>query len=304
MSQCSRPPVKRHRSEESQGGRCAPGSQSRRTLFHGLGVGVDDFRCRAHVETRGVEEPNPTHSIVFVRRGVFARADRGRTLVADANQILFFNEAQPYRYTHPVAGGDDCTIVTLEPATALALAERFDPGAGEHPDTPFRVGHALSTPRIARLHLELLAGLRVAPRSLASEEVLTELIDESLRSAHARVGSRPVERHGPASRRRDMVESVKLVLNERFEDPPSLGELAVLANCSPFHLSRTFRRVTGLGLRHYLRRLRTRLAADRLSQQAGDLTRLALDLGFYDHSHFTRTFRREWGVPPSRLGGS
>jgi len=272
-------------------------------LFRGLGVGVDDFQCRAHVATHGSEEPNPTHSIVFVRRGVFARAHRGDTLIADANYVLFFNQAQPYRYTHPVPGGDDCTIVTLEPATALAAIERFDPGAGEHPEMPFRVGHALSTPRIARLHLECLTVLRSAPTSLAGEDLVTELIDESLRVSHGGAASRRAERSGPATRRRDMVETVKLVLNERFESPPTLAELAAFVECSPFHLSRTFRRVTGLGLRHYLRRLRARLAADRLSRQAGDLTGLALDLGFYDHSHFTKSFHREWGVPPSRLKG-
>ena len=286
---------------------CTPGSQGRRTLFRGLGLGVDDFRCRAHAATHGDEEPNPTHSIVFVRRGVFARTHRGDTLVADANQVLFFNQAQPYRYSHPVAGGDDCTIVTLEPATAVAAVARFDPRVGEHPETPFRVGHAPSTPRIARLHLECLTALHAAPGSLAGEDLLAELVDETLRvsqgslATSAGPGPRRAERPGAASRRREMVERVKLVLNERFESPPALEELAALVECSPFHLSRIFRSVTGLGLRHYLRRLRARLAADRLGRHAGDLTGLALDLGFYDHSHFTRSFHREWGVPPSRL---
>jgi AraC-like DNA-binding protein len=71
--------------------------------------------------------------------------------------------------------------------------------------------------------------------------------------------------------------------------------------CSPFHLSRIFRLTTGLPLRQYVRRLRIVLAADRLRRGDDDLTSLALDLGFYDHSHFTNTFRREWGVPPSRI---
>ena len=54
----------------------------------------------------------------------------------------------------------------------------------------------------------------------------------------------------------------------------------------------------------YLRRLRTRLASDRLARGPVDLTDLALDLGFCDHSHFTNAFRRELGVPPSRIGGA
>lgn len=96
------------------------------------------------------------------------------------------------------------------------------------------------------------------------------------------------------------MEAAKLLLNESLVAPPSLVELAAALDSSPFHLSRTFRAVTGIGMRRYLTRLRCRLAAFRLRRGVSDLTELALDLGFYDHSHFTNSFRREWGVPPSR----
>ena len=101
--------------------------------------------------------------------------------------------------------------------------------------------------------------------------------------------------------RRDRVEAVTLELNERLEDPPRLAELAALCGCSPFHLSRVFRVVMGVGLREYSRRLRARAAAERLARGASDLTRLGLALGYSDHSHFTNSFRREWGLPPSRF---
>ena len=63
--------------------------------------------------------------------------------------------------------------------------------------------------------------------------------------------------------------------------------------------SRVFPQVAGLSLRAYVARLRARAAAERLTRGVRDLTRLALDLGYADHSHFTNAFRREWGVPPS-----
>jgi AraC-like DNA-binding protein len=59
--------------------------------------------------------------------------------------------------------------------------------------------------------------------------------------------------------------------------------------------------VEGLSLRRYAKRLRARIAADRLATGARDLTELALDLGYADHSHFTNAFRQEWGLPPSRF---
>jgi AraC-like DNA-binding protein len=262
---------------------------------------VEDFRCRAHVEREGTEEPNPAHSIVFVRRGVFGRRHRGESLVADPNQILFFHAGEPYRYSHPVPGGDECTILTLEPATALDAAQRLRPQAEETPGKPFVVGHALGGRKSARLHYELLAALRRDRPQLAIEDVLSELIDEALRAA-AGAGIAVTSEIGRAARRRrEAVEEAKLLLNANVERPPRLGAMATALGCSPFHLSRIFRQTTGISLRGYLGRLRARLAAERLARGAPDLTELALDLGFADHSHFTNAFRREWGVPPSRL---
>ncbi|MGE5232929.1 MAG: helix-turn-helix domain-containing protein [Acidobacteriota bacterium] len=282
--------------------RVPAGDHRRRPLLHCLGVSVVDFRCRAHVEAAGDEEPNATHSIVLVRRGVFARSDRDGTLLADANQILFFNQGQPYRYAHPLPGGDDCTILALDAECAWALHERFVWRRTGEARGPFPVGHAPSTPRAARLHLELLAasGRAEAP-ALTAQEVLAELVEESMRALAGVLPWNAGKSSAAARRRRDTVEAAKLILNRCLDAPPSLADLAFALECSPFHLSRIFRAQTGLGLRHYLRRLRARLAAERLAHGARDLTALALDLGFCDHSHFTNAFRCEWGVPPSRL---
>jgi AraC-like DNA-binding protein len=39
----------------------------------------------------------------------------------------------------------------------------------------------------------------------------------------------------------------------------------------------------------------------RLPESRGNLTALALELGFASHSHFTDTFRRAFGVAPSAV---
>ena len=65
--------------------------------------------------------------------------------------------------------------------------------------------------------------------------------------------------------------------------------------------ARIFSQWEGLRLRGYLGRLRAQLAAERLLQGTRDLTGLALDLGYSDHSHFTNAFRHAWGEPPSRF---
>lgn len=277
---------------------------TRQTLLEFLGVSVVAFRCRAHIEPLGPEEPNPTHGIVLVRKGVFRRKRQGEILVADANHVLFFNAGEPYRYSHPLPGGDDCTILAMDGHRALEVVGRHAPRDAERPEAPFRLGHGLASPRAARLHYELLALLRTGATELALEDVLAELADEAVGAAYRTQGARSPRPPAPAStrrRRRDLVEAAKVAVNERLESLPSLGELARALGCSPFHLSRTFHRIAGSSLRAYVGRLRARQAADRLASGARDLTALALELGYADHSHFTNAFRKEWGVPPSRF---
>jgi AraC family transcriptional regulator len=282
----------------------APKPQTRETLLDSLGVSVVDFRCRAHVEPLGPEEPNPAHGIVLVRKGIFRREQQGETLVADANHVLFFNAGEPYRYSHPLPGGDECTILVVDGQRALELVRRHAPRDAECPETPFFLGHGLASPLAARLHYELLALVRRAAVKLALEDVVAELADEAVGAAYRTRAVRVKRESASASagrRRRDLVEAAKLVVNERLESLPSLGELARAFGCSPFHLSRTFHRTAGLSLRAYVGRLRARRAADRLAGGVRDLTELALELGYADHSHFTNAFRQEWGVPPSRF---
>jgi len=275
---------------------------TRHVLLESPGVSVVDFRCTAGVAPAGAEEQNLRHSIVFVRRGSFQRTHRGETRVADPNWVLFFNAEETHRYAHPVPGGDDCTILSLSPALALELVARHAPAAGaERPERPFRLGQGLSSPRAAALQWELLAALGRWPAAIALEDLVAELADEGVRAAHA-APDRPAART-PAARRghRDLAEAAKLALNRRLASPPSLGELSGDLGCSPFHLSRTFRAEVGLPLRRYLSGLRAHAAAQRLAAGEEDLTGLALDLGYADHSHFTNAFRQAWGVPPSRF---
>ena len=78
-----------------------------------------------------------------------------------------------------------------------------------------------------------------------------------------------------------------------------LDDAAARAGYSRFHFGRLFRTITGTTFHRYLLRLRHREALRRLAAGAEDLTDLALDLGFSSHSHFTTSFRGEYGLTPS-----
>ena len=79
----------------------------------------------------------------------------------------------------------------------------------------------------------------------------------------------------------------------------ALGEIAREVRCSPFHLARLFRRATGSSLHQFLTRQRMALALRRLAEGEEDLARMALELGFSSHSHFSQRFLATFGIQPS-----
>ena len=87
-------------------------------------------------------------------------------------------------------------------------------------------------------------------------------------------------------------------------DSTSVVDLARRVGCSPHHLSRVFRRLTGRTISQYRTELRVTHALDRLGGQdpdAGTLARIAAETGFADHAHLTRTIRRMIGTTPRTL---
>jgi AraC-like DNA-binding protein len=81
----------------------------------------------------------------------------------------------------------------------------------------------------------------------------------------------------------------------------SLSRAAKLCDLSRFQLSRIFKKEQGLTFREFVVRLRIQRAAE-LLRRSPDLsvTEAAFVVGFNDVSHFSRTFRRQLGVLPSR----
>lgn len=96
-----------------------------------------------------------------------------------------------------------------------------------------------------------------------------------------------------------MVARARAMLAEAPGRPHRLCDVARAVGVSPSHLSHVFHAEVGLPLHRYLLQLRMAQAIERLRHGERDLSRLALDLGFATHSHFSAAFRRTFGVPPS-----
>jgi AraC-like DNA-binding protein len=89
------------------------------------------------------------------------------------------------------------------------------------------------------------------------------------------------------------------LLNDPNLQSTSLEELSAAVGLSPYHFLRTFKLQTGLPPHQY--HLNVRLERGRrLLREGCGIAEAAARTGFADQSHFTRGFRRFFGVTPGR----
>jgi AraC-like DNA-binding protein len=255
-----------------------------RTILRRDGVAIADVACRHGPGAGEVEQWTGEHALVLVRRGCFVHVDERGRKVLDPNHAYFVSPGAEQRYDHPHEHGDDCTTIELGAELLSALPASHDrlPAGALPVEGAIDVEHRLLLARARR----------------GGDE--HELVERALTIVGSLARPRPWPSGagaGPARRR--LVESAREALAER--PGRSLPELSRMLSVSPFHLSRTFRALSGSTLARHRRELRSREALERLAGGERDLARLAADTGFGDQSYMCRVLRAETGTTPSRL---
>ncbi|HNX50460.1 MAG TPA: AraC family transcriptional regulator [Thermoanaerobaculaceae bacterium] len=272
-------------------------------------VRMRDYVCSAAPGGPTDEERSAAHEIVLMRHGAFCKHLGRRRALVDVNEVAFFERDSTYRVSHPGSSGDRGTVFAVAPRVLNEIVREYHPGVDDHPDHPFPFHAGPCDPTtfwrhralVQRLELSL-TGSAPPPEPLWVDTTALQLMADVLGAAFARQGiQRALPRAGTVADHQERVELAKAYLAVHLDERITLDEVATAVHASPFHFARMFQRYTGVSLHRYLMRLRLRAALERLGDPRGDLTDLALDLGFSSHSHFTDAFRREFGHPPSDL---
>jgi len=160
------------------------------------------------------------------------------------------------------------------------------------------VTNVFDTPRVAPLVRGAELALRTLvvlekggnePASLALESLTMEL------TAIIAGETSAISAKEPAAR----VKRVRDRLEESWTGA-TLGDLAKEAGCHPIYLARMFRRAYGESIGSYARRARfTRAARAIASTDRETLSRIAMRMGYYDHSHLAHEFQTRTGMAPA-----
>lgn len=125
---------------------------------------------------------------------------------------------------------------------------------------------------------------------LAIEGLILEIIAAFLRNITEEATKR--------GRVKDL-ERARDFLHAHFAEQNSLARIAELTGMQPTYLARAFRQRYGCTVGEYVRRLRIEFACRELSVSEKPLALIAQNAGFFDQSHFSKTFKLLTGQTPA-----
>lgn len=272
-------------------------------VFHNRHLVVGHFVAHPSHQRFGDSGPAARHLFVFPRTAVEIQHEGQRPFVAGTPVVTFYNRGQRYTRRRISSEGDRCDWFALSPTLLTELLAALDLTHDKADEAPFRFSHGPSdAATYARQRRFIDRCLhQPSPDALEAEEEVLHIASRVITSAAAAWRAPAPARTTGRLRSRDLAEDGKALILQRLREPLSVTAIAAALHCSPFHLCRTFRHVTGWTLHQFRDQARLRLALAEVRERRGDLTHLALDLGYSSHSHFTQSFRRAFGMPPSHV---
>ncbi len=97
-----------------------------------------------------------------------------------------------------------------------------------------------------------------------------------------------------------VVGAIKII-NNRFDEDISLVSVSKELGITSQHLSKIFKQETGRNFNEYLCKVRLDYGAELLKSGKYDVTQVCYNCGYKNLSHFTRSFKKQYGVTPGTV---
>jgi AraC-like DNA-binding protein len=259
-------------------------------LGHDPSVRASDCVCALGVRSPVAHGQLARARISVMLSGAFHARSSSGDLVVGAGALVLGNPADAYEYRHVDDGGDRSVVFDY---SAAALDEIAAAVAPRGPDR-FLTAAVPASPAGA----DAVALAEQALRSGDPETVREAALAVAMIAMAAERSRAPALPPSFAQARR-VARSLRYIEAHLIDDC-SLEALAGDAGLGRYHFLRVFRAMTGQTPRQYVIASRLRAAATTLRTSPTPITRVAIDAGFGDLSHFTTSFARAFGVSPRR----
>ena len=237
-----------------------PGAPTVRAIARGDGWSVSEFTCSLGPRDRRFEERHEDVTISAVVEGAFQyRSVTGRALLSPGS-FLLGNPGTCFECGHDHGRGDRCIGFHFVPGLFEEIAAAVTGSHRFRFKTPMLPAiRELASP-VVEAEMEARSGNPIALDELAIR--LAETVLTALSGADGATKT-------PSPRDERRISSVLRHIEEHFDQPLDLTDLAGLAFMSKYHFLRTFRRTVGVTPSRYLLGVRIRRAAVRALRDAG-----------------------------------
>jgi AraC-like DNA-binding protein len=242
----------------------------------------------AHTYARSKETDHPYIKILFQTYGTSYFEQDGRQIEIGPGDCLAYDVSSPHTIVSPALTRHDVVIVPKE-----LLQER---GFRSEKMPAYKLSARSGTGRIAHdvTHAAFYEATRLSPNSAASvAESLIDLLLLPLREA-----DRMLDRAGPEA----VYIRAQAFIREHLRDPDlCIDQIAAALGCTKRYLHMVFSE-RGMTVGDYIWQARLQHCRQELETQSGKtITDVAFSWGFSSSSHFSRVFRKYFGVVPSSV---
>jgi len=206
----------------------------------------------------------------------------GRKTRECKSSTLLFHPPEELHEEHFHASGGHSFIIEIEPDWLGRLSQNYAVAV-----TSVDYAGGIMQLLAKRLYKEFMYPDEAS--ALVIEGLMLEMIGEASRPCSA----------GGTNRSPTWLRQAKELLHQRFNEPLRLSEVARTVGVHPVHLAQTFHKSYRCTVGDYVRQLRIDYACHELSTTEKSIVDIALEAGFCDQSHFSRTFKRLTGMAPS-----
>ena len=99
---------------------------------------------------------------------------------------------------------------------------------------------------------------------------------------------------------KDMIYAIMRYVGNNISSGLTTEEIATHCHISKFHMCRKFKEQTGVTIHSYISNQKIFLAKKLLEETLKPLCDIAFESGFSDSSHFTKAFKAQTGLTPSK----